>query len=581
MAKTAARLPPMAKGFSITKRDGEYVALVAMRGRSVLRTPMLNQGTGFSQQAREQLGLVGLLPPQVLTMRRQLDRVYTTLRQQQTDLDKYVFLTDMLDRNEVLFHRLVADHIEELLPIIYTPTVGQAIEEYSQWFLRPRGVFLDVDHPEAIEDALMAHGHSPDEIDIIVATDSEGILGIGDQGVGGVMIAVGKLSVYTAAAGIHPNRVLPVVIDTGTNNEDLLADPGYLGARHARVRGERYDAFIKAYVETAHRLYPNALLHWEDLGAQNAHRVLAAYRDDYCTFNDDIQGTAAVVVAAILSALTTIGEPLSDQRIVVFGAGTAGVGIADMLVDLMVGEGLSREEAHRRFWALNSSGLIVDGGGRVRDFQRPYARDVAEVEGWGLAGPAGLADVAREVRPSILIGTSAQPGAFTREIVERLAADVARPIILALSNPTSISEAKPADLVAWTQGRALIATGSPFDPVTHDGVTYHVAQANNALIFPGIGLGCCACRPTRITDSMVAATAGAVADAVTDRRLGASLLPGVSSLRRISAKVAEAFVRQAAAEGAARVPLYEALAAIPGNMWEPAYPRVVAVESLG
>ena len=571
----------MARGFSITKCGGEYVASVAMRGRGVLRTPMLNQGTGFSQAAREQLGLVGLLPPQVLTMRAQLDRVYATLHQQPTDLAKYVFLTDMLDRNEVLFHKLVADHLEELLPIIYTPTVGQAIQEYSQWFLRPRGVFLDIDHPEAIENALTAHGHSPEEIDIIVATDSEGILGIGDQGVGGVMIAVGKLSVYTAAAGIHPNRVLPVVIDTGTNNEDLLADPGYLGARHARVRGERYDAFIKAYVETAHRLYPNALLHWEDFGALNAHRVLDAYRDDYCTFNDDIEGTAAVAVAAILSALTTVGERLSDQRIVVFGAGTAGVGIADMLVDVMVGEGCGREEAHRKFWALNSSGLIVAGGPRIRDFQLPYARDAVELDAWGASGTAGLADVVREVRPSILIGTSAQAGAFTQEIVMTMAAGCARPIILALSNPTSICEAHPADLVAWTDGRALIATGSPFDPVAYQGVTHRIAQANNSLIFPGIGLGCCACRPVRITDSMVAATAGAVADAVTDRGPGASLLPGVNSLRRISAKVAEAFVRQAIVEGTARVGLYEALAAIPENMWEPAYPRIVAVDSLG
>ena len=572
----------MAREYSITKQAGEYVASVAMRGRAVLRTPMLNQGTGFSQQARDQLGLVGLLPPQVLTMKAQLNRVYTQLHNQPSDLAKYIFLTDLLDRNEVLFHKLVADHLEELLPIIYTPTVGQAIQEYSQWFLRPRGVFLDIDHPDAIESALRAHGRTGDEIDIIVATDSEGILGIGDQGVGGIMIAVGKLSVYTAAAGIHPNRVLPVVLDTGTNNEDLLADPGYLGVRHQRVRGERYDEFIRAYVETAHRLFPNALLHWEDFGATNAHRVLNTYRDDYCTFNDDIEGTAAIVVASVLSAMTTTGERLTQQRIVVHGAGTAGIGISDMIADLMVQQGLSRDEARSRFWALNSSGLIVAGGERVRDFQRPYARDGAELATWDVpeGAPVTLADVVRNVRPTILIGTSGQAGAFTEAIVKDMAGAVERPVILALSNPTSLTEALPADLVAWTDGRALIATGSPFEPVIHNGVSYQIAQANNSLIFPGIGLGCCTCRPTRITDSMVAATAAAVADAVTDRKLGASLLPGVNSLRRISAKVAEAFIRQAVAEGNATVGLYDALAAIPETMWEPDYPRIEAVEHL-
>jgi len=568
----------MARSFSIEKHGNEYVAYVAIRGRDVLRTPMINQGTGFTAAARAELGLVGLLPPQVLTMKAQHDRSYNLLHRESSDLDKYVFMNDMLDRNETLFYRLVTDHIEELLPIIYTPTVAQAIQEYSQWFMRPRGVFLDIDHPEAIEDALKAHGRAPDEVDLLVATDSEGILGIGDQGVGGVMIAVGKLSVYTAAAGIHPHRMLPVVLDTGTNNEDLLADPGYLGVRHARVRGERYDAFIKAYVETAHRLFPNAMLHWEDFGALNAHRVLATYRNDYCTFNDDIQGTAAVVVAAVLSALATMGESLSEQRVVVFGAGTAGIGIADMLVDLMMDEGLTREQAYERFWSLNSAGLITSASEKIRDFQRPYARDAAELSGQTTSPK--LADVVRAVHPTILIGTSAQPGAFTREIITDMAAHTARPIVLALSNPTSKAEAVPEDIVAWTKGRALIATGSPFDPVRYGDVTYQIAQANNSLIFPGIGLGCCACRPRCITDSMVAVTARAVAAAVTDRRPGASLLPGVGALRRISAKVAEAFVRQAVAEGQARVELYEALAAIPDNMWEPVYPRIESVDTL-
>jgi len=570
----------VSKSFSILKRDGEYVAQVAARGRDVLRSPMINQGTGFSTRAREALGLAGMLPPQVLSMKAQLDRVYTQLHNQPTNLAKYIFLTELLDRNEVLFHKLVADHLEELLPIIYTPTVGQAIQEYSQWFLRPRGVFLDIDHPEAIESALLAHGHTDKDLDIVVATDSEGILGIGDQGIGGVMIAVGKLCVYTAAAGIHPNRVMPVVLDTGTNNEDLLADPGYLGVRHCRVRGERYDAFIRQFVETGHRLFPNALLHWEDFGAANAHRVLNAYRDDYCTFNDDIQGTAAVVVAAILSALTRLGERLEDQRVVVYGAGTAGTGIADMLVELMVSDGLGKDEATKRFWALNSSGLIVEGSDRIRDFQRPYVRDDTEVASWTLDEPGrvGLADVVRNVHPTILIGTSAQPASFTRPIVTDMAAHAKHPIILALSNPTSKAEATPSDLLAWTGGRALLATGSPFDPVVRDGVFHQVAQANNSLVFPGIGLGCAACRPSRITDAMVRATAKAVADCVVDDAPGASLLPEVGKVRRISAKVAEAFVRQACADGVARVELYEALAAIPENMWEPAYPRVEPVE---
>ena len=556
------------------------VARVRLRGSSVLWSPMLNRGTAFTLAEREALGLTGLLPDGVSTIEGQLRRVYAQYLRQPDDLARNLHLGQVRNRNEVLFYRLLTEHIHEMLPIVYTPTVGTVIERYSLEFGRPRGVYLSVDHPDQVETAFRNYGLGPDEVDLIVATDSEGILGIGDWGVGGIAIADGKLAVYTAAAGLHPRRVIPVVLDTGTDNQGLLAEDMYLGERHPRVRGERYDELIEAYVSTATRLFPNALLHWEDFGAANAHRILMKYAGTCCTFNDDIQGTAAVVLAAALSAARAAGTPMLDQTVVIHGAGTAGIGIADVLRQVMIDDGLSPDEATARFYALGSKGLLTsDYPGKLRDFQVPYARPAAEVADWhhDEDGRIGLAEVVTRSRPTMLIGTSTQPGAFSEAIVTEMAAHVARPIIMPLSNPTSHSEAQAADLIAWTGGRALIATGSPFPPVDHDGVEYQVAQANNALIFPGLGLGVTVSRARRVSDGMLAAAADALARLSDATTPGAAVLPPVTSLREVSAAVAEAVARAAQAEGLSDVPLDGLAERVRQAMWEPAYPKVEAI----
>ncbi len=556
------------------------VARVRLRGSSVLSSPILNRGTAFTLAEREALGLTGLLPDGVSTIEGQLRRVYAQYLRRPDDLAKNLHLGQVRNRNEVLFYRLLTEHIHEMLPIVYTPTVGTVIERYSLEFGRPRGVYLSVDHPDQVETAFRNYGLGPDEVDLIVATDSEGILGIGDWGVGGIAIADGKLAVYTAAAGLHPRRVIPVVLDAGTDNPDLLAEDMYLGKRHPRVRGEQYDQLIDAYVSTATRLFPNAMLHWEDFGAANARRILLKYADTCCTFNDDIQGTAAVVLAAALCATRAAGTAMRDQTVVIHGAGTAGIGIADALRQVMIDDGLSPDEATARFYALGSKGLLTsDYPGKLRDFQIPYARPAAEIAGWqhDEDGRIGLAEVVTRTRPTMLIGTSTQPGAFSEAIVTEMAAHVARPIIMPLSNPTSHSEAQAADLIAWTGGRALIATGSPFPPVHYDGVEYQVAQANNALIFPGLGLGVTVSRARRVSDGMLAAVAAALAGLSDAATPGTAVLPPVSSLRDVSAAVAEAVARAAQAEGLSDVPLDGLPGQVRAAMWEPAYPKVEAI----
>jgi malate dehydrogenase (oxaloacetate-decarboxylating) len=563
--------------YEFISTDEGVVARVRLRGSLVLRSPMLNRGTAFTYPEREMLGLTGLLPDGVSTMETQLSRVYAQYLRQPDDLAKNIFLGNMRDRNEVLFYRLLTEHIEEMLPVVYTPTVGTAIERYSLEYGRPRGVYLSVDHPDQVEASFGDYGLGPDDVDLIVATDSEGILGIGDWGVGGIAIATGKLAVYVAAAGLHPRRVIPVVLDAGTDNPALLNEDVYLGARHPRVRGERYDELIDTYVTVAHRLFPNAMLHWEDFGAANAHRILARYADTYCTFNDDIQGTAAVVQAAAMAAVRAAGTRMRDQTVVILGAGTAGTGIGDALRQLMIESGLSHAEAARRFYAVDRMGLLTsDYPGPLRDFQVPYARAAAEVSSWRRDddGHIGLAEVMIRARPTILIGTSAQPGAFTEPIVTEMAAHVARPIIMPLSNPTSHAEARPADLIAWTGGRALIATGSPFGPVEYDGARYRIAQANNALIFPGLGLGVTVCRARRVTGQMLSAAARAVAGLSDVTEPGAAVLPPVTSLREVSAAVGAAVVRAAQAEGLADRPLDDPDVQVRRAMWAPAYPKV-------
>ena len=422
-------------------------------------------------------------------------------------------------------------------------------------------MYLSVDHPDQVETAFRNYGLGPDDVDLIVATDSEGILGIGDWGVGGIAIAVGKLAVYVAAAGLHPGRVIPVVLDAGTDNPALLDDPMYLGNRHPRVRGERYDELIDAYVSAVTRLFPQAMLHWEDFGVANARRILTRYAGSCCTFNDDMQGTAAVVLAAALCAARAAGTAMRDQTVVIHGAGTAGIGIADVLRQVMIDDGLPAAEAASRFYALDSRGLLTsDYPGALRDFQVPYARSAAEVAGWqrDADGGIGLAEVVARGRPTMLFGTSTQPGAFSEAIVTEMAAHTERPVIMPLSNPTSHSEAQAADLIAWTGGRALIATGSPFEPVTYGGVEYQVAQANNALIFPGLGLGVIVSRARRISDGMLAAAARALADLSDAAAPGAAILPPVTSMRTVSAAVATAVAQAAQAEGLAQTMMDDA-----------------------
>lgn len=548
---------------------------IRARGLEVLSSPRINRGVAFTPEQREALGLTGLLPDATMPLEVQVRRAYDQVMGQPNDLSRHTFLTNMRDRNEVLFYRLLAEHLEEFLPIIYTPTIGTVIERFSSLYHRPRGVFLSVDDADGMQRSLLSYGLEPDEVDLVVVTDSEGILGIGDQGVGGIQIALGKLSVYTAAAGLNPGRTLPVVLDVGTDNLRLLNDEFYLGLRHSRVRGERYDAFVKQFVETVAATFPNAMIHWEDFGASNAHRILEAYRHDYRSFNDDIQGTAAVVAAAIIAGVRAKGERLLDQTFVVHGAGTAGVGIADLLVDLMKAEGATTEEARSRFWALGSKGLITKSmSKKVRPFQRAYARPDADVEGWAATD---LATTVAQVHPTVLIGTSAQPGVFTEAIVRDMAAHCDRPMILPLSNPTSLAEAVPSDLVTWTAGRVLMATGSPFDPVERDGVTHHVAQANNALVFPGLGLGVVVSKAKIVSDGMIAAAAQAVGRLVAASTPGAALLPAIADLRTVSATVAVAVVEQAVAEGLATVEVPDVIQAVTEAMWQAEYPEIEAV----
>ena len=560
----------------VTSSNSEIVLQVRARGRRVLRNPVANRGTAFTHEERAELELSGLLPGQVSTIEEQMRRTYAQYSRSPSPLAKYIYLSQLRDRNEVLFYRVLSEHLEEMLPIVYTPTIGEAIERFSHEYVGQRGLFLSIDHPELVEQSLANYELDGDDVDLVVVTDSEGILGIGDQGIGGIQIALGKLGVYTAAAGIHPRRAVPIVLDVGTDNLGLLHSGVYLGERHARVRGARYDEFIALFVAAVKRQFPHAMLHWEDFGAGNAHRILSRYSDQVCTFNDDIQGTAAVVLASVLAAVRLTGVPLTQHRVVIYGAGTAGVGIADIIRESMVRAGMGTDDSYQPFYAFNSRGLIVEDGAGVRDFQLPYARSRAEVDGWQVANPAAitLQEVVEAVQPTILIGTSAQTGAFSQPVVTAMAKGCERPIILPLSNPTSRSEANPADLLEWTDGRALIATGSPYGTIRHDGVYHTIAQANNALIFPGLGLGVSVVRARRVSDEMIYAAAAALAGLVNEYRPGASLLPAMSDLRLVAAAVALAVARTAEAQGLARTPMTDAINDIYQRMWKPEYPRL-------
>src|SRR6266700_2931440 len=538
----------------------------------VLDDPMRNRGVAFSAADREALGLTGRLPAAVLTLEEQAERAYRQLQRQDGDLAKNVYLEQLHDRNEVLYYRLLLDHLAELLPVVYDPTVGEAIEKYSHEYRRPRGIYLSIDRPDDIAKAFATLELEPGDVDLIVCTDAEEILGIGDWGVGGIQIAVGKLAVYTAAAGIDPHRVIPVSLDVGTDNEALLNDPFYLGNRHARVRGADYDAFIKKYLETASSLFPGALLHFEDFGPGNARRILVTYGDRYRIFNDDMQGTGAITLAATLSAIKITGVPMREQKLVVFGAGTAGVGIADQLRDAMIRDGASADQATAQVWLVDKQGLLTSDMTDLRDFQQPYARDPAEVKGWAADGGAiSLLDAVRHAGPTILLGTSTAHGAFTQEVIEAMSGAADRPIIFPISNPTSRIEAMPADVIAWSKGQALVATGIPVDPVQYGGVTYTIGQANNALLYPGLGLGTIVAGASRVTAGMLLAAAQAVAGQVDVSAPGAALVPAVDNLRASSATTAVAVAQAAIADGVATSKPDNLVQAVQDAMWQPVY----------
>jgi malate dehydrogenase (oxaloacetate-decarboxylating) len=537
-----------------------------------MEDPTSNRGVAFTERQRSSLGLIGRLPSGVLSPEVQAERAYRQLSAQPDDLAKNVYLEQLHDRNEVLYFRLLTEHLTEMLPIVYDPTVGDAIERYSHEYRRPRGLFLSIDRPEDIEASFAGLGLGAGDVDLIVCSDAEAILGIGDWGVGGIQISVGKLAVYTAAAGIDPRRVIAVSLDVGTDNQNLLADPLYLGNRHARRRGTEYDEFIAAYIRTASRLFPDALLHFEDFGPGNAHRILNQYSEQVRIFNDDIQGTAAIVLAGVLAGIRATGIPMRDQKVVVFGAGTAGVGIADQLRDAMVRDGAKLEDATRQVWLVDKQGLLTADMDNLRDFQQPYARQPHEVEGWASApSTTTLLDTVRHVHPTILVGTSTAHGAFTQQVVEEMCAGTERPIIFPISNPTSKIEAMPADVINWSRGKALVATGIPVEPVDYEGVRYEIGQANNALLYPGVGLGVVVSRAAHVTDGMLLAAAEAVAGQVDASVLGTGLVPPVGNLRASSAIVAAAVVRAAVAEGVADRQPDNVIQAVQDAMWQPTY----------
>ena len=537
---------------------------------TILQNPLTNKDTAFTQEERAKYGLTGRLPVVVETLEQQATRAYRQFSSYEKDIEKYIFLDQLHNRNEVLYYKLLIDHLAEMLPVVYDPTVGEAIKKWSRDYRRSRAVYLDVNHPENIRASFETLGLGADDVDLIVVSDAEEILGIGDWGVNGTDISVGKLAVYTAAAGIHPSRTIAVNLDVGTDNEALLNDPTYLGNRHARVRGERYDALIANYLKTAAEMFPNALLHFEDFGPSNARRILVENRRQYRIFNDDMQGTGAIVMAAVFSGLKVTKQTFAEQRLVVYGAGTAGTGMADQISAAMEREGLSREEAKQRVWLIDINGLVTDDMDGLPDYQQEYARPATEVADWAKTdGKIGLLEVVKQVKPTILIGTSIDHGAFTEDVVKALCAGVERPILLPLSNPTEKIEVMPSEAIKWSDGKALISVGIPVPPVPYKGVNYEIGQANNAMLYPGLGLGVIVSGAEHVTDGMLLAAAEAVASQVNPQDEGASLLPSVNNLRASSATVAVA--KQAVKDGVATKQPENWVQAVQDAMWQAVY----------
>ena len=541
-----------------------------LRGMELLNTPILNQGTAFGDEERTRLGLHGLLPPQVETLDEQVVRAYDAYQRKDDDLERHIYLRQLQDTNEVLFYRLLLDHIEEMTPKVYTPVVALACQHFSQIYRRPRGLFVSYPRRDSI--AMLLDSRPNREIDVIVATDGERILGIGDQGVGGLGIPIGKLSLYSLIGGIHPARTLPIVLDVGTNNPERLADPEYLGWRHERVTGQEYFDFIDQFVNAVKQELPDACLQWEDFSSLHARPILERYRDALLTFNDDIQGTAGVALGAILAAVKVTGKRLTDYNMVFFGAGSAAIGVADGLCAEMEAQGLSKADARRRFWIVNRTGLLLRGQSDLSEEQQGYAQPPEAVSKW-TNGTIGLAEVIGRVENPILIGLSTAAGAFTEPIVRNMAARVERPIIFPLSNPTDKSEATAADLVEWTDGRAIIATGSPFDPVRHGDRWIPIAQCNNVYIFPALGLGIVASGARRVTDSMILAAARALAEnSPAQPQRESTLLPNLRELRRVAREIAVAVGIEAQAAGVApKTSLEDLRKRVIVSQWSPAY----------
>ena len=522
------------------------------RGNDLLECPLQNRGTAFSTAERKHLGLLGLLPPTVETLEEQVERSYEAYRQKTTDLGRHIFLRNLQDTNETLFYGLLKGHMTEMMPIIYTPVVGEACQQFSEIYRRARGLFIAYPERDSIDD--MLSNAMVQDVRVIVVTDGERILGLGDQGTGGMGIPIGKLSLYTACGGIDPATTLPIILDAGTNNEERLADPLYIGWRNHRITGQDYDDFVDLFVQAVKRKWPHVLLQFEDFAQTHATPLLQRYRDQLCTFNDDIQGTAAVAAGTMMAAAKVAGERLSDQNVAFLGAGSAGCGIAEQLIAVMVKEGLSEADARHRFFMVDRPGLLHDGMGELLPFQQKLLQPQQHVKDWASDANAGISlmDVVQHARPTILVGVSAQPGLFTEEIVKTMASYASRPMIFPMSNPTSRIEAIPEDIIRWTEGRALVATGSPFEPVTYQDREYPIAQSNNSYIFPGMGLGILAAGATRVSDDMFMAAAVALSEsspALTDPQ--GSLLPSLDDIRAVSRRIAMAVARQAQAEGLA------------------------------
>jgi malate dehydrogenase (oxaloacetate-decarboxylating) len=552
---------------------GQPVIRTHLAGYNLLMSPRLNKGTAFTEAERDTFALHGLLPPHIGTIENQRERRKRVLDSHPTAFDKYAYMRDLQDNNETLFYSLIANHIEEMLPVVYTPAVGEGCQRFSEIWRKPRGLFLSYPDKDRIEQIFSSSHYDP--IRCIVVSDGERILGLGDQGAGGMGIPIGKMALYTALGGIPPEHCLPVLLDVGTDNDARLNDPIYIGWEHKRVRGQEYDDFIEAFVAAVERRWPHILLQWEDFAGVNASRLLERYRNRLCTFNDDIQGTAAVTTATLLAAVNATGIPLREHTIAMFGTGSAGAGILELLIAEMKHEGLSDEQARRRIYAFNHLGLLVEGCEGIRPAQQPFVRKRDDVAGWKLSGSGAISllDVVRNAGITVLAGVSAQPGAFTEEIVREMARHTPHPVIFPLSNPTSQSEAAPADLLRWTDGRAIVGTGSPFAPVEVNGNLVRIAQVNNSYIFPGLSLGILASRATRVTDGMIMAAAKALA-ALSPARAdkNAPLLPPIADSRKTSAAVAAAVGRQAMAEGVAEACDEAAFAEkIREYVWEPEY----------